>query len=197
MPDVPFEIVVAWCRNPLKGIGFRGNLPWRLPSDLRRFKQITTQEHKGNYSAQSVVMGRLTWESIPEKFRPLPKRVNVVLTTQEDYEVPEGVFLAFDFQSALKIARSPFNRLETRVPGQGGLHKVSVIGGSSIYEQALADPGLIGIHQTIIEGEWECDTFLPGAPQGHWIVRNHEEGIDNGVRYRYELLSKEDRKRRK
>ena len=73
----PFSIVVAIDRAG--GIGREGKLPWNLPADMARFKEIT-QGEGGN----AVIMGRKTWDSIPEKFQPLPGRLNVVLTRRQD-----------------------------------------------------------------------------------------------------------------
>ena len=69
------EIVAAVARGG--AIGREGGLPWRLPEDLVRFRELTT--------GHAVVMGRRTWESLPERFRPLPGRTNVVLTSDRDW----------------------------------------------------------------------------------------------------------------
>ena len=74
-------IVAAVARNGC--IGKDGGLPWRIPEDMQRYRNITM--------GKVVVMGRKTWESIPERFRPLPGRTNVVLTRQEAYPLPAGV----------------------------------------------------------------------------------------------------------
>src|SRR3954466_13080151 len=89
-----------------------GALPWHLPEDMRRFKELTM--------GSTVVMGRVTWESLPEKFRPLPGRRNIVVTHQQSYDAP-GAETAFSLEDALGAA-------------EGGIW---VIGGASIYEQAL------------------------------------------------------------
>ena len=73
------SFVVAMDRNRLIGAG--DGLPWRLPDEMRRFKEITM--------GHAVLMGRKTYETIPEKFRPLPGRTNIVLTTQREYEAPD------------------------------------------------------------------------------------------------------------
>ncbi|MDE2222506.1 MAG: dihydrofolate reductase, partial [Candidatus Omnitrophica bacterium] len=70
-----FSIVVAF--DSTYGIGKDGRLPWRLAADLKRFKEITMED--GAARPNAVIMGRKTWESIPDRFRPLPGRVNVIL----------------------------------------------------------------------------------------------------------------------
>ena len=75
-PQLPISVVVAATRKG--GIGKDGGLPWRIPADMAFFKQVTLAAAEGRRNA--VVMGRKTWESIPAKFRPLPGRLNVVLS---------------------------------------------------------------------------------------------------------------------
>merc|ERR1719230_798284 len=96
-------IVAATCRG---GIGKDGGLPWKLPGDMAHFKRVTTAgAEDGDQRQNAVVMGRRTWESIPEKFRPLPGRVNVVLTSVADEPsfaspYPQGVLVASSVASA-------------------------------------------------------------------------------------------------
>src|SRR5258706_13784717 len=103
-------LVVALTK-PGRVIGVGNALPWRLPDDLKRFKQITR--------GHAVVMGRRTWESIG---RALPDRRNVVVTRDRNYRVPEGVIVAADLDDAL------------RAVGEG---EVMVIGGGEIFREAL------------------------------------------------------------
>ena len=74
-------IVAATVHN---GIGHNARLPWRLPQEMAYFARVTSNASEGNVNA--VVMGRNTWESIPSKFRPLQKRLNVVISNNEKYE---------------------------------------------------------------------------------------------------------------
>jgi dihydrofolate reductase/thymidylate synthase len=77
-----FECIVACDAN--RGIGLEGSVPWRLRGDMAYFKRKTSAvEKEGNVNA--VIMGRKTWESIPAKFRPLPGRLNIILTRNEAY----------------------------------------------------------------------------------------------------------------
>lgn len=118
-----YQVVVAATRE--MGIGKDGKLPWRLPSDLKFFKEITvTTSEPGKKNA--VVMGRKTWESIPYKYRPLPGRLNVVLSrcgslgTLSD----DNVIVCGSILSALELlARSPYC---------SSVEKVFVIGGGQI-----------------------------------------------------------------
>ena len=71
------NLIVARCRN--RGIGFKNKLPWELSADLERFKQLTIGD-----GTNAVIMGRNTWGSLPSGYKPLPKRENIVLTTEVD-----------------------------------------------------------------------------------------------------------------
>jgi dihydrofolate reductase len=75
-------IVAATIKN---GIGQSGRLPWRLPQEMAYFARVTTTATDGSVNA--VIMGRNTWESIPARFRPLSKRLNVVISRNKDYDL--------------------------------------------------------------------------------------------------------------
>lgn len=72
MPNV--NIIVAY--NDHRVIGNKGDIPWKIPADMKRFKELT--------NGGVVIMGRKTWDSLPPKFRPLPNRINIVLTRQKN-----------------------------------------------------------------------------------------------------------------
>ena len=75
--QMTYQLVVAATRK--LGIGKSGTMPWKLPGDMAYFKELTSKTAESG-KQNAVIMGRKTWESIPPKFRPLPNRVNVVLT---------------------------------------------------------------------------------------------------------------------
>jgi len=119
----PYQVVVAATRD--MGIGKDGRLPWTLPSDLRYFKELTTiTSTPGKRNA--VIMGRKTWESIPQKYRPLPGRLNVVLTRSGKLEATksEDLVICRDLPLALKLLAEP--------PYSPAVEKVFVIGGGQV-----------------------------------------------------------------
>jgi dihydrofolate reductase len=140
------EIVVAMDAD--RGIGRGGSLPWHIPADLKRFKAVTTAAPLGQHNA--VIMGRKTWESLPDKFRPLPGRQNIVLSLQPSYPVPEGVWLAASLSLAL-----------TRAQSDPQIASIFVIGGADVIRQAMAMPACTKIHLTQVLGKADCDVFLP------------------------------------
>ncbi|MFT5170465.1 MAG: dihydrofolate reductase/thymidylate synthase, partial [Candidatus Marinamargulisbacteria bacterium] len=119
-------IVVAADLN--NGIGKQGKIPWRLSEDLKHFKYITTQtQFKDRQNA--VIMGRLTWDSLPKSFRPLPDRLNIILTRNEALHLPEGVLKASSLETALEGLQTA--SLATKID------QVFIIGGGEIYKEAL------------------------------------------------------------
>jgi dihydrofolate reductase len=152
------SIVVAHSSNGV--IGRDGALPWRLPTDLRRFRELT--------SGHAVVMGRTTFESIPPRFRPLPERRNIVLSSNPDY-VAEGGEVFRDLESAL--AACPDGCF--------------VIGGGATYRQAL--PLASRVYATEVEADVEGDAFFPELPASDWRCTERSERIvenDYGFTFR-------------
>jgi dihydrofolate reductase len=109
-------LVVAVAKNGV--IGREGALPWRLSSDMKRFKAATM--------GKPILMGRKTWDSLPRK--PLPGRKNLVLTRDADF-VAEGAWLYTDLAAMLAAARA--------MAEQSGVDEVCVIGGAQLYSAVL------------------------------------------------------------
>lgn len=151
-PQRTYQVVVAATRT--MGIGKDGKLPWRLPSDLKFFKDVTvttTDPAKKN----AIIMGRKTWESIPLEHRPLTGRLNVVLTRSGSFDIAtaENVLICGSMTSALELlAASPYCL---------SIERVFVIGGGQILRDSLNAPGCDAIHITEIETDINCDTFIP------------------------------------
>ncbi len=114
-------------------------LIWTLPEELKRFKALTL--------GHPVIMGRRTWESLPEKFRPLPGRTNIVVTRSGWYEAP-GATIAHSFPEALSYAREA-----------EGSEEVFVIGGQELYQCAL--PFAARLYLTRIDDQQDGDAFFP------------------------------------
>lgn len=136
-------------------IGREGGLPWRLSTDMKRFKAATM--------GKPVVMGRKTWESFPS--RPLPGRLNIVITRDPAFTA-EGAEVACSLEDALTLAR-----LRSRC--SPGADEICVIGGGQIYALAmpLADRLLI----THVHAEPDGDTNFPAIDAGLWQVARSED----------------------
>jgi dihydrofolate reductase len=145
------SLVVAYARNGV--IGRDGDLPWRLPSDLKHFKELT--------AGGTVVMGRKTYESIPARFRPLPGRRNIVLSRTPDLALA-GAEVFDDLDAALRAC--------------GG--DCFVIGGGATYAEALPAAGRVVA--TEVHADVEGDTFFPALDAAQWALVDEGERIDDG-----------------
>ena len=143
------------------GLGFQGKMPWNLPGDLKHFQKITIQTEDIQYR-NMVVMGRITWDSIPEAHRPLPGRKNVVITRNKDFKADDEVTVVHSIEEALKAA-------DDRVAD------IFVIGGAKIYEQFMKRQKIDGIYLTRIRKEFKCDTFFPKIPKNFKAERQGEK----------------------
>ena len=137
MTEVPVEFVVAVTRNGV--IGRDGAMPWRLSTDLKRFKALTL--------GKPVIMGRKTFDSMG---KPLPGRINIVVTRSPE-TAPEGTVAARSVEEALIIARAA-------ATGSGAA-AVSVIGGGEIFAQAMPEADRLLV--THIDGTIDGDTVFP------------------------------------
>jgi dihydrofolate reductase len=150
-------IVVAHAANRV--IGRDGALPWRLPSDLRRFRELT--------SGHTVLMGRRTYESLPDAFRPLPDRRNLVLSRDRGYR-PAGAEV--------------FDSLEEALAACDG--DCFVIGGEVTYRDAL--PLCERLYATEIDVELEGDAFFPALEEGEWrLVEDAGRQVENELGFAF------------
>jgi dihydrofolate reductase len=159
------SLVVAMARNRV--IGRDDALPWRLPADLAHFKKVTM--------GHPVVMGRRTYESIG---KPLPGRLNLVVSRNRDYRAP-GCTVVPSLDAAWRAA--------------GDAQEVCVIGGTSLFREAL--PVADVIHLTQVEAEVAGDTYFPEFDRGEWTeteIARHE--VDERHAYPLRIL-RLDRKR--
>ncbi|KAH1220109.1 Bifunctional dihydrofolate reductase-thymidylate synthase [Glycine max] len=151
-PQRTYQVVVVATRD--MGISKDAKLPWTLPTELKFFEEITTTTSDPG-KKNAVVMGRKTWESIPPENRPLPDRLNVVLTRSGSFDIAtaENVLICGSMASAMELlASSPYCL---------SIEKVFLTGGGEIFREALNAPGCEAAHITEIEASIECDTFMP------------------------------------
>lgn len=174
-------IMVVAAKMPEMGIGFQGKLPWRLSQEILTFKKITTT---GN---NAVIMGRKTWESIPKKFRPLPDRLNIVVSRSPPKEPIEGVKYCNDLDN-----------LPSLIPEN--IDRVFMIGGSELFNYYFKSPLCKDIILTELHNDEpvELDTFLDWDLTT-WELKSHEEleefvGFEiprefneKGYKYKYSL----------
>ncbi|XP_057316872.1 dihydrofolate reductase-like [Hydractinia symbiolongicarpus] len=171
-----------------RGIGKNNKLPWDLPKEFKYFQNITTKvvsQEKQN----AVIMGKRTYLSIPEKFRPLKKRLNVVLsTTLSASDLPDNVILLPNLDAAVKFLSKP-EMLEK-------IESVFTIGGYGVYKDTINSPNCGKIYLTEIESDFQCDVFFPEFDKS--VFKDiavdgvsQEQQEENGVKYRYHVYAKE------
>jgi dihydrofolate reductase len=129
------------------GIGKNNDLMWHLPKDMKFFKDTT--------QGQIVVMGRKNYDSIPEKYRPLPNRLNVVLTRNEHFNAPDCLVF-HSLETCLKHFEEETERI------------VFIIGGGEIYRMALESDMLDEMYITHVHHRYEAETFFPRFEEENW-----------------------------
>jgi len=152
------SLIVAASTN--NAIGNKGQLLWSLPNDMKFFKNTTW--------GTTVIMGRKTYESVD---KPLPGRVNIVITKQEDWKAA-NVWVAGDLGDALKQAATT------------NCKEIFVIGGGEIYKQSM--PVADRIYMTRVHAELDGDTFFPVIDEASWVLKqNTDFAADEKHKYAY------------
>lgn len=186
MSDLPV-LGAVWAQSLNAVIGRDGGMPWYAPEDLAHFKEVTL--------GSPVIMGRKTWESFPEQYRPLPDRENFVVTSRVDRPVAaDGALWVPSFDVALRLACE-------------GAEKVWLIGGSSLFSAVIDRHDLDGVQgsaitvveRTVFEGVVEGDSNAPdldvqwllGSATAYktsdrgWILP-HSDGEKKPLSFRFE-----------
>jgi dihydrofolate reductase len=160
---MPLSIVVAVAENGVIGDG--NHLPWRLPADLRRFKELTL--------GKPIVMGRKTYESIG---RPLPGRHNIVVTRQ--------LSLAIDGCTVV-------GSLDAAIAAAGPARDIALIGGAELYRLAL--PRVSTIHLTRVHARVAGDVLFPPLEAGEWrdvVLARHPADEQHAYAFSFVLLTR-------
>lgn len=146
------EATIVVAMTPDGGVGHQGTLPWHVPAEMRHFHRLTTAT-KDPQKVNAVVMGRKTWDSLP--IRPLPKRVNIILSTSVDtshQHLSGNVIFSDGMSTALMIASKRID-----------IENVYIIGGAKVYESALDHPLVAKACVSIVHTKVPCDVFFPLA----------------------------------
>lgn len=205
-----FSIVVAAEKGD--GIGDGTAIPWSLPEDMKFFKTQTTNLHNAKQAPDragrrnAVVMGRKTWDSIPPRFRPMPQRLNVVLTTASTEDVLAGIPAELRAEAAEDVVvvngdLAAALALLARPPYCSSVETVYCIGGAQVYAQALSPPCVAhatAVHLTRVLLDVETCTrhfrlsigpAAEGEPERHveWVLESMSEELtsDKGIGYRF------------
>jgi dihydrofolate reductase len=161
--DISF--IVAVSENNV--IGKDNKLIWHLPADMKFFKDKT--------SGHCIITGRKNYESIPEKFRPLPNRINIVITRQKNYNA-QGAIIVGSVDEAIKKAKELCNT------------EIFIIGGAEIFRQSFSYANKI--YLTRIYHHFEGDVFFPELDPLEWKETNRIKGItDDKNKYEYDFIT--------
>ncbi|MCB0494289.1 MAG: dihydrofolate reductase [Cyclobacteriaceae bacterium] len=158
------SLIAAVAQNRV--IGKENDLPWRLPDDMKYFMQTTSEHH--------VLMGRKNYDSLPDKFKPLPNRTNIVVTRQNNFEAA-GCTIVSSIEKGIEIA------------SQNNEEELFVIGGAQIYKQSLERADYL--YLTEINAEIEGDTYFPEIDPSEWTeISRKPHDIDERHRYSFDFV---------
>lgn len=158
------SLIAALAQNHT--IGKNNDLPWHLPDDMKYFMQTTKGHH--------CIMGRKNYQSIPEKFRPLPNRTNIVVTRQAKFDAP-GCVVVNSIEAGINIARKK------------GEAEVFIIGGAEIYKSSMKQADRL--YLTEILGHIEGDTHFPEFNPKEWMeVSRDHHGTDERHAYAFDFV---------
>lgn len=162
------QIISVLCMQEDGGIGFENGLLYfsqEIPGDLQRFKALTT--------GKVIIMGRKTWESLPQNFKPLPDRINIVVSRKPNYQdiLPSGVMCFDDIGKAITFANQAYPNKD-----------VAIIGGGEIYEATwnLCDI----IYTTEVRSKRRADTFIT-LPESLTIISIERHESEQGFPYSF------------
>lgn len=162
--EMKISLIAALSENRV--IGRNNDLPWRLPDDMKYFMETTSGHH--------VIMGRKNYDSLPEKFKPLPSRVNIVVTRQKGFRA-FGCQIVHSIEQGLEIGRAA---KET---------ELFVIGGAEIYKASL--PIADRLYLTEIKATIEGDTYFPEINPSEWTeVSRKRHDVDQKHKHAFDFV---------
>ncbi len=170
-----FSIILA--TDDQNGIGKNWNLAWNLSSDLKYFKKITTQTTSEN-KKNVVIMWRKTWESIPEKFRPLPLRINCILSRNNNSKI--------DLEKNILWSNSLENCLE-ELKNIPNIENIFIIWWAKLYNDSLKNPNLNKIYLTKVSWNFNCDVFFNWIPDNFKLENKSETQEEKWIKFYFEI----------
>ncbi|KAI9742655.1 MAG: dihydrofolate reductase [Claussenomyces sp. TS43310] len=201
MLPLELNLIVAATRN--MGIGRLGTLPWTgLRKEMAYFARVTKRVEAGSETSSLrnvVIMGRKTWDSIPQRFRPLRGRLNVVLSRSDAPSHPAAGATGGDGPLSVTSIAEALDRIRA----EENVGKLFVMGGAEIYNAVMEMEQAKRILMTRIITDFDCETFFPAMDQHVWHKKSKDEldewtgekvpeGIqeENGVQYVFEMYER-------
>lgn len=165
------RVGLVWAQAHGGVIGADGGMPWHVPEDLAHFREVTL--------GAPVIMGRRTWESFPERFRPLPGRRNIVVTRNDEWSAP-GAERAASLDDALALA------------ADGAPDTVWVIGGGALFREVIDRADVLEV--TDLDLAVDGDTHAPATDGWRVVASDPDAGWHtsrSGIRYRFRTLERD------
>lgn len=156
-----------------------------IRKELKYFS-ATTKKVIDPTKRNALIMGRKTYMGVPESKRPLPERLNIVLSRDPNpTDYPESVIVCKSFDEALSKIAEP----------ESGIENVWIVGGSSVYNEAMNSAQCHRVYFTEVKGDFECDTFFPAIPDVFKLVPNDshmptEIQEEDGIKYQYKVYER-------
>ena len=162
--NMDFSIIAAV--DDKGGLAKNGQMPWQLPSELKYFKAITI-----GTGHNAIIMGRKTWQALPEKNKPLKNRLNVILSRQDNLSLPKRVIQFSSLDQALNTLK------------QKNLDRIFVIGGGEVFKEAVNHKSCSNIYLTKISQNFNCDIFMPKIDKNFTLEKQSQLVEENGLSY--------------
>ncbi|KAK0416926.1 hypothetical protein QR680_012753 [Steinernema hermaphroditum] len=180
----PLRMNLIVAMDAKNGIGRGNDIPWRLPKEVAHFARLTKKTVDEN-RVNVVVMGRKCWDSIPEKFRPLPGRINVVLSRKMAPQKAGNLIVSPNFEEAMELLHSAEYRSR--------IDTIWNIGGREVYACGLRSPLVHKLVITRIQGDFDAEVHFPDVDWKRFQKNNDFDGAEieeDGIRYHYESYTK-------
>lgn len=176
-----FSLILAV--DDKNGIWKDGDLAWKLPWDMKYFKDITTKTSDLS-KFNAVIMWRKTRESIPSKYRPLADRVNCILTSKKNsstnHDIDDFVLYYNDFEKCI-----------TDLSTRENIESIFVIWWANLYNSVLSSPNLDKIYLTKVSWNFDCDVFFDWVPEDFSVESYTDDMEENDITYSFWVYKKE------
>uniref|UniRef100_A0A1I7ZH95 dihydrofolate reductase n=1 Tax=Steinernema glaseri TaxID=37863 RepID=A0A1I7ZH95_9BILA len=180
----PLRMNLIVAMDVKNGIGRGNEIPWRLPKEMAHFSRLTKKTSDEN-KVNVVVMGRKCWDSIPAKFRPLPGRINVVLSRNMPPQKTENLIVSADFEEVMALLHT--DEYRSRVD------TIWNIGGREVYACGLRSPLVYKLVITRVQGDFDAEVHFPDVDWKSFAKNDDFDGAEieeNGIKYHYESYTK-------
>ena len=178
MTKRPFHHIVAIDKH--RGIGKNGDLVWRLKQEMAYFKRITSETKDPN-KKNVVIMGRVTWESIPTAYAPLTHRLNIVLSSKH-LDLPEGATLFSSLENALHFCDYLYDK--------GDIETIFVMGGARLYTESIAHPNCQSLYITQLNQAFDCDAFYPAFEDTFTLEKQSDIQEEKDLSYQFQIWTR-------